>query len=66
VVYRANTPRRLAQLAEAVQLEALTLLCIQDPTYFAFYPLLFRLSAWLSRLTPPGMAEHLVGVYQKR
>jgi SAM-dependent methyltransferase len=65
VVYHANTRRRLDVLAHAAGLQPHTLRAIEDPTYFAFHPLIFRLNAALARLLPRGMAEHLVGVYVK-
>jgi SAM-dependent methyltransferase len=65
VVYRANTRRRLDALAHGAGLQPHTLRAIEDPTYFAFHPLIFRLNAALARLLPRGIAEHLVGVYVK-
>lgn len=66
VVYRANTRRHLRSLATGAGFEIVTLRSIKDPTYFAFHPILFRLNVGWSRVAPLGMAEHLVGVYQKR
>jgi SAM-dependent methyltransferase len=65
VVYRANTRRQIEALARASGLTALDFRAIEDPTYFAFHPLIFRLNAALARITPRSMAEHLVGVYGK-
>lgn len=65
VMYRANTQRQLTQLAKNAGFEVVALRSIKDPTYFAFHPVLFRLSVWWSRIAPLGMAEHLVGVYRK-
>lgn len=66
VVYRANTRRRIDALARDAGLSPLDFRAVEDPTYFAFHPLIFRLNAALARITPRGMAEHLVGVYGKR
>lgn len=65
VVYRANTRRHLDQLAARSGLECEALHRIHDPTYLAFHKWLFRLSVASSRVTPPAMAEHLVGIYRK-
>lgn len=65
VVYRANTRRRLDALARVADLAPLEFRAVEDPTYFAFHPLIFRLNAALTRVLPRGMAEHLVGVYGK-
>ncbi|MBI5930048.1 MAG: class I SAM-dependent methyltransferase [Chloroflexi bacterium] len=65
VMYRANSRRKLEQLAQKAGFEVVALRSIKDPTYFAFHPVLFRLSVWWSRVEPLGMAEHLVGVYRK-
>lgn len=65
VVYRANSRRRLDRLAAGAGLEPHTFRAVEDPTYFAFHPLLFRLNVVLVRVLPHWMAEHLVGVYCK-
>jgi SAM-dependent methyltransferase len=65
VVYRANTQRRIDALARDAGLACEAFRAIEDPTYFAFHPLLFRLNVALARLLPRWMAEHLVGVYTK-
>jgi ubiquinone/menaquinone biosynthesis C-methylase UbiE len=65
VVYRANTRRRLDALAAEAGLLLHTFRAVQDPTYFAFNPLLFRLNVAFTRLLPRAMAEHLVGAYIK-
>jgi ubiquinone/menaquinone biosynthesis C-methylase UbiE len=59
VLYRANTLRRLTALATGTGLRTEAILRVDDPTYLAFNPLMFRLSAALVRVTPP---VHLVGV----
>lgn len=65
VVYRANTRRQIDRLAQQAGLACETFRHIEDPTYFAFHPLLFRLTVGLARVLPPRMAEHIVGVYVK-
>jgi len=59
VRYRANTPSRISALADDAGLRAELIRLVEDPSYLAFSPFLFRLSAALSRVTPP---VHLVGV----
>ncbi|NLX10451.1 MAG: class I SAM-dependent methyltransferase [Chloroflexi bacterium] len=66
VVYRANAPRTLEALGRACGLQLETLRHIEDPTYFAFHPLLYRLNAALARSLPRSMAEHLVGMYVRQ
>lgn len=63
VVYRANTRRRIDALARAAGLECQAFHHVEDPTYFAFHPLIFRLNAALVRVLPRGMYEHIVAVY---
>jgi SAM-dependent methyltransferase len=65
VVYRANTCRQIERLAHDSGLALDALIPIQDPTYFAFHPLIFRLNAAALRLLPLRMAEHVVGVCAK-
>lgn len=62
VTYRANTRRRLADLAQHAGLQLDTFRAIEDPTYFAFHPLLFRLNVALARALPSALAEHFVAV----
>jgi ubiquinone/menaquinone biosynthesis C-methylase UbiE len=62
VQYRANTQGHIAALATRAGLSLVSLEQIEDPTYFAFAPMLFHLSIALSSITPP---VHLVGVLQK-
>ncbi len=61
VVYRANTHRRLDELARLSGLVLDDLRPVDDPTYFAFSGLFFWLSAALTRLLPDAAAAHLVG-----
>ncbi len=65
VVYRANAHRQLDRLAQGAGLQPHTFKQIEDPTYFAFHPLLFRLSAAAARVMPARMREHIVAAYQK-
>lgn len=65
VVYRANTRRRLADLVQCAGLQLDTFRAIEDPTYFAFHPLLFRLNVALARVLPSALAEHFVAVCVK-
>jgi ubiquinone/menaquinone biosynthesis C-methylase UbiE len=65
VAYRANTQRQLDQLARNAGLQPHNFRRIEDPTYFAFHPLLFRVNVLLARTLPRSMAEHLVGAYSK-
>lgn len=65
VVYRANTQPRLRALAQGCGLILDTFRPIEDPTYFAFHPALFRLHAALARRLPARMAEHIAGVCVK-
>lgn len=65
VTYRANTRRRLADLAQRAGLQLDTFRAIEDPTYFAFHPLLFRLNVALARALPSTLAEHFVAVCVK-
>jgi SAM-dependent methyltransferase len=59
VHYRANTPAQLMDLAKQSGLHADLIQQIEDPSYLAFNPLLFRVSTVLARFTPP---VHLIGV----
>jgi len=61
--YRANTLRRIEQLARRAGLQQVSLRCVGDPTYLAFGPGLFRLSCLLERVTPPLLRVHLVGEF---
>lgn len=65
VVYRANTLPQITALARDAGLRVETFRAIEDPTYFAFHPLIFRLNAALARRLPPRMAEHFVCVCVK-
>lgn len=65
MVYRANARRRIGTLARESGLRLVRLDHIEDPTYFAFHPALFRINVALVRALPDGMAEHLVGVCVK-
>lgn len=65
MVYRANARRRIEALARESGLRLVRLDHIEDPTYFAFHPALFRVNVALARTLPHAMAEHLVGVCVK-
>ncbi|MBP8973520.1 MAG: class I SAM-dependent methyltransferase [Anaerolineae bacterium] len=65
VVYRANTRRQVEALAQGAGLALDTFRAIEDPTYFAFHPLVFRLSATLACRAPRALAEHFVAVCVK-
>ncbi len=65
VVYRANTQPQVERLARDAGLTLCIFRHIEDPTYFAFHPLLFRVNAALARTLPDRMAEHFVGVCMK-
>ena len=62
VRYLANTPRALERLAETAGLHLERIVRIDDPTYLAFTPWLYRLSVLTSRVTPP---VHLAGILLK-
>ena|SRR5579871_5018802 len=59
VMYRANTPTQIMALAHNAGLRCDLIRLIEDPSYLAFNPLLFRVSLILARVTPP---VHLAGV----
>jgi SAM-dependent methyltransferase len=61
VVYKANTPAAIQALAARHGLSVAVLKRIEDPTYLAFNPALYRASVLLSRVTPP---VHLVGILE--
>ena len=63
--YRANTRRKLRQLAEESGLRLLSLEVVRDPTYAAFNEILFRALIALEDLLPRGLGMHLVGVLQR-
>lgn len=65
VVYRANTLPQITALARDAGLRVEAFRAIEDPTYFAFHPLIFRLNAALTHLLPGRMAEHFVAVCVK-
>ena len=66
VVYRANTHRRVEQLARAAGLAPFALYPVGDPTYLAFNEWLYRLAVLAERLTPRWMKVHLVGDLVKK
>ena len=66
VVYRANTQRRVEQLARAAGLAPFAFYPVGDPTYLAFSEWLYRLAVLAERLTPRWMKVHLVGDLVKK
>jgi ubiquinone/menaquinone biosynthesis C-methylase UbiE len=64
-IYRANTRRRITQLAGAAGLEPVAFYAVGDPTYLAFSEPLYRLAVIAERLTPRWMKIHLVGDFAK-
>jgi len=64
--YRANSPQTLAALAAAHGLRLERLETVEDPTYLAFTPALFRLAQRLGERLPPERRLHLVGVLQAK
>lgn len=65
VVYRANTRRQLAALAQGAGLRLTAFHAIDDPTYLAFNDALFWLSRQAARLLPEAAAIHFVAVCAK-
>lgn len=64
--YRANSPQVLAALAAVHGLQLERLETIEDPTYLAFTPALFRLAQRLGERLPPERRLHLVGVVRPK
>lgn len=58
VRYRVNNAAQLRRLAARTGLELDRLMFVEDPTYLAFSAFWFRVSLWLTRISPP---VHLVG-----
>ncbi len=63
VYYRANTPRTITHLALQAQLRLVQFDLVDDPAYFAWNELSFRLALLLERWLPPLWKVHLVGEY---
>lgn len=63
VLYRANTYSHITNLAQKAGLKLEEWRAISDPTYWAFNPLVYRVSVQLCRVTPP---VHLVGEFRRR
>jgi hypothetical protein len=61
VQYRANTASAIRALAARTGLQVADLRVIPDPTYLAFNPFMFRVSALSDRLLPRGWGVHLLG-----
>ncbi len=65
ILYRANTARRIKQLAVAGGLAPVALRYIGDPSYLAFNERLYRMATWAERVTPRWMRVHIVGDFVK-
>ncbi len=63
VFYRANTVQQVAALSAKTGLSVELIRLIEDPTYLAFNPLMYRMSSLIARYTSP---VHLVGLLIKR
>jgi SAM-dependent methyltransferase len=63
--YRANTPQTIAALAGAAGLRVVMLTCVPDPSYLAFTPWLYRITAAVDERLVPDRGIHLVGVLAK-
>jgi len=61
VRYRANTTGSLRRLAQRNGFSVMELRVIEDPTYVAFNPAMFRLAVAAERLLPPGLGVHILG-----
>jgi SAM-dependent methyltransferase len=59
--YRANSPATIAALAAANGMRVARLETVEDPTYLAFTPALFRLAQRLGERLPPDRRLHLAG-----
>jgi SAM-dependent methyltransferase len=66
VVYRANTRRRIEELAMVAGLVPVGFSTVGDPSYLSFNEPLFRLATFVERLTPPSFRVHMVGDLMKR
>jgi SAM-dependent methyltransferase len=64
-LYRANTARRIEQLALAEGLAPVAFRHIGDPSYLAFNERLYRMATYAERVTPRWMRVHIVGDFVK-
>jgi SAM-dependent methyltransferase len=64
--YRANCRQTITRLAAAHGMHLERLETIEDPTYLAFTPALFKLSQWLGERLPAERRLHLVGVLRSK
>jgi SAM-dependent methyltransferase len=62
VRYRANARRQIMMLAADAGLQVSSLRFVEDPSYLAFSPWLFKASVLLGRITPP---VHMIGVLER-
>jgi len=65
VCYRANSVRRLRQLATAAGLTPVSIQTISDPTYLAFNQSLFAFSRAMDRLLPAVAWVHIVADFAR-
>ncbi len=63
--YRANSQAQLTRLDPSA-LKVEQLMCVPDPTYLAFHPLIFRFMCWFETALPPANRLHLVGVMRSK
>jgi SAM-dependent methyltransferase len=61
-IYRTNSPESISALALAAGLEIEELVLVPDPTYLAFTPFLYRLTARIDDHLPEDRKIHLVGL----
>jgi ubiquinone/menaquinone biosynthesis C-methylase UbiE len=66
VVYRANTPEDIVQLAYDAGLRPRATFLNPDPTYLAFNELFFLMNVALTRWLPARMGVHLLAVCDKK
>jgi SAM-dependent methyltransferase len=59
--YRANSPATIAALAAGNGMRVARLETVEDPTYLAFTPALFRLAQRVGERLPPDRGLHLAG-----
>ncbi len=63
--YRANHIETLYELGIESGLRLKTIHTIQDPSYLAFTPTLFKIMSWIEQKLPEQRRLHLVGVFQR-
>lgn len=65
VHYLANTPEQLMSLAQQAGLRCLRIAYIEDPAYFVWGAMTFRLAVWLEQRLPHSWKVHLVGEFER-